>query len=123
MMTEIEDDLAAGEVQQVGSYELLAPIARGGMGIVYRARQRRLNRVVALKLISSGDLATPELVERFRIEAEAAASLEHPNIISIYEIGEADGRCFFSMRLAEGGSLADRLASGEKWMTARACSC
>ena len=114
MMTEMEDDLAGGEIQQIGQYELLGLIARGGMGIVYRARQRRLNRLVALKLISTGGWETPEFVERFRIEAEAAASLDHPHIIPIYEIGEAEGRHFFSMRLAEGGSLADRLASGKK---------
>jgi len=120
MMTEMEDDLAEGDVQQLGQYELLDPIARGGMGIVYRARQRRLNRLVALKLISTGDRATPEFIDRFRIEAEAAASLDHPNIIPIYEIGEAKGRHFFSMRLAEGGSLADRLASGGQ-MDVRTC--
>lgn len=114
MMTEMEDELAGGEIPQIGPYELLGPIARGGMGIVYRARQRRLNRLVALKLISTGGWETPEFVERFRIEAEAVASLDHPHIIPIYEIGEAGGRHFFSMRLAEGGSLADRLASGEK---------
>lgn len=88
-----------------GEYVLEQEIARGGMGVVYRAFQKRLKRKVAVKLIRSALLASEEEVRRFKIEAEAAAGLDHPNIMPIYEIGEVDGQHFFTMRLLEGGTL------------------
>ena len=97
--------------ERVGDYELLEQIGRGGMGVVFRARDTRLHRIVALKLILTGKLASDVEVKRFQTEAEAAAQLEHPNITPIYEVGESEGRHFFAMKLMEGGSLAGKIIS------------
>lgn len=95
-----------------GGYELLNEISRGGMGIVYRARQVKLNRIVALKMILSGALACEEEVLRFKSEAAAAAKLDHPGIVPIYEIGECNGQHYYSMGFVDGQSLAVKLHHG-----------
>ena len=91
-------------------YELLQLIARGGMGVVYKARQTNPTRIVALKSIRSGQLSSPEDIQRFRLETQAVAGLEHPNIVPIYDVGERQGHHFFTMRFVEGGSLESRLS-------------
>jgi eukaryotic-like serine/threonine-protein kinase len=95
--------------RQVGEYDVLAEVGRGGMGVVYQARHRSLQRLAALKMVLAGEFASPTQELRFRLEAELAARVRHPNIVQVFEIGSYEGRPFLALEWADGGSLADRL--------------
>ena len=115
-----ESTIAAGHTRysdqrpegNFAGYELIDEIARGGMGVVFKARQQSPERLVAINMILSGQLAGEQEVRRFHIEADAAAHLEHPNIVPIYEVGEHEGRHFFSMAYVDGSSLAAQVTQG-----------
>ena len=110
----LELDLSDPLQRQVGDYDLIEKIGEGGMGVVYRAHQRSLDRDVAVKLLAAGPWASKEFIERFRKEAQNAARMQHPNIVAIYEVGSAEELHFFSMRMIRGGSLAGLLRAQGK---------
>jgi tetratricopeptide (TPR) repeat protein len=113
------DDPDAAPVPTVAGYDILAKLGQGGMGVVYKAHQVTLKRVVALKMIKAGAHADAEDLARFRIEAEAVAQFRHPNIVQIYEVGEQDRLPYFSLEFVDGGSLADRLdGTPQPWRAA-----
>jgi serine/threonine-protein kinase len=101
---------SAGELPQIAGYEVEAMLGHGGMGVVFRARHLPLNRPVALKMLLSGTFASPPELARFQREAEAVAGLRHENIVRVYDVGDHDGRPYFTMEYVEGGSLAQKLA-------------
>ncbi len=112
-------DSMVGKARQFGDYQLLDEIARGGMGIVYRARQVSLNRVVAVKMILAGQFAGKEIAQRFKSEAGAAAVLQHPNIVAVHEVGVHEGQHFFSMDYVEGQTLAQLVGNMDRALQRR----
>jgi serine/threonine protein kinase len=105
----LEDANGAAKRRIIGEFELLREIGRGGMGVVYEAHQRALNRHVALKVLIQGEFATETAIKRFQLEAEAAGQLDHPNIVSIYEVGQHEDWPYFAMKLVDGSDLAHRM--------------
>ncbi|RLS30011.1 MAG: serine/threonine protein kinase, partial [Planctomycetota bacterium] len=104
------DPVTGREIPYVSGYDILGELGRGGMGVVYKARQRKLNRLVALKMVLAGGHAGPEQLARFQIEAQAVAALQHPNIVQIYEVGESDSLPHFSLEYVDGAPLDKALA-------------
>jgi serine/threonine-protein kinase len=102
---------------QIPGYAVEAVLGHGGMGVVFRARQCALDRVVAVKMLLAGPFATPQEVARFRREIAALACLQHPNIVQVFDAGDAEGRPYFTMELIEGGSLAQKLSGDEPMMS------
>src|SRR6266852_3034157 len=98
------------DLPRISGYEVQEVLGRGGVGVVYKARHLRLNRAVALKMLLAGPYAQPQELERFLREAEAVAGLRHPNLVQVYDVGDLDGRPYFTMEFVEGGSLADSIA-------------
>ncbi|HEX5271427.1 MAG TPA: serine/threonine-protein kinase, partial [Gemmataceae bacterium] len=103
------DPATPSSVPLLPGYHVLAELGRGGMGVVYKARQVALDRVVALKMVLDGEYASPDARRRFRAEAEAVARLQHPHIVQIFDVGEKDGRVYFSLEYCPGGTLAGKL--------------
>lgn len=108
---------------RLGDYELMEELGRGGMGVVYRARQGSLDRDVALKVIPGGPLADPDALRRFRMEARAAARLHHPHVVPVYDVGETDSHAFFSMELIAGPTLSQRVKRGGTLAPKQAAAC
>src|SRR5208283_3350245 len=94
-------------IQKIGKYEIVSELGQGGMGTVYKARDPFIGRMVALKTINAELISDPEILKRFKREAQSAGTLQHPNIVTIYDLGEADGRPYIAMELVEGESLQD----------------
>ena len=103
-------ELPIGTIQKVGDYKILGTLGSGGMGIVYKAFDQKLGRIVALKMLQVGREANHEEILRFRTEAETVARIQHPNVVQVYEVGSHAGQPFLAMEYCPGGSLADKLA-------------